>query len=115
MIESIIKDWSGLARLSRGSTCAIMAALVLLFCPSIAAPAMAQPAACQGLEPSPRMCAQPSAAGALDPLVGLTEHARPAQWVPVQTGVVSRCSDDRLVAQFDLVPSTPRAPPLSLS
>ena len=110
-----MKSSSGLAHLDRGGVAAIIAALVLVFCLSSAAPAMAEPAACQGLEPSPKVCAQPSAAGAIDHLFGLAEHALPTQWVPAQTGLVSSGPGERLVTQFDLVPSAPRAPPFSLN
>lgn len=108
-----MKNMRGCARLARRGGVAIIAAAVLVFCLSSVHPAMAQPAACQGVEPPARMCAQPGAAGAVDHLLGLVEQVLPAQWVPMQSGFVSPGSGDIRLTQFQLVPSAPRAPPSS--
>lgn len=116
-IESklVMVSSSGLVRLSRGGGAAVVAALVLLFCLSSAGPAMSEPAACQGLGPTSGICAQPNAAGAVGDLLGFGEPALPTQWAPVQAGCMSPSSEARLVGQFHIAPSAPRAPPFSLN
>ena len=113
-LEPVMSLLSGLKwRWTRRGAAVVMATLVLLFCLSSAAPASAMTPGCQGVEPSPRMCAQPGLSGAFDHLVAV-EGLLPAQWVPVFVVSSAPAPIAKFVTQFHAGPSAPRSPPFSV-
>lgn len=90
---------------------AVLAVLVAAFCLSSVAPAASPDLGCQGLEASPKMCAQP---GASDPLPEVVQDVRPLQWTGAPAARLPRTPLPRPVFQTHAGPSAPRAPPFSL-
>ena len=89
----------------------VMAALLLLFCLSSAAPALAGENGCQGSESSARICGQSGIADpspvAVQPTVLVQGDREATAPFPVQPIALS-------APQFHADPSAPRAPPFSL-
>lgn len=99
---------------SRTTLCrmaAVVAALLLLFCLSSAAPALAGENGCHGSDSSARICAQ---SGIANPIPVVAEQATLVQVDRAATTPVPVPGVTAPVAEFGADPPAPRAPPFSL-